>query len=80
LIIATREAKMQGKIGGIDGIEPIDNPYDFNKKTIIGFDNKKDQFHKLQKRKRKEKHADKEIQKYIEDGWEVTSYLNSVPT
>ena len=63
LIIATRDTKMQGKISGIDGVEAIDNPHDFNKKMITGLDNKKNLYQKVQNKKRKEKHADKEIQK-----------------
>lgn len=51
LIIPIREAKMQGKISGISGVELIDNPYDFNKKFITGLGNKKDRYLKLQKRK-----------------------------
>jgi hypothetical protein len=54
---------MQGKISGIDGVEAIDNPHDFNKKMITGLDNKKNLYQKVQNKKRKEKHADKEIQK-----------------
>jgi hypothetical protein len=81
LIIPTHEVQKEGKITGISGVEVIDNPFDFGKKVIKGLDNRKLQSRlKNKKRKTKEKqHPDKDIQKYLNDGWEVTSYLNSMP-
>jgi hypothetical protein len=59
-------------------VEVIDNPFDFGKKLIKGLDNRKDQYKKLKKRKSKEnKHPDKDIQKYLNDGWELTNYSSS---
>ena len=79
LIIPTHEVQKEGKITGISGVEPIDNPFDFGKKQITGLDNRKDQYKKLKKRKSKEKHPDKDIQKYLNDGWELTNYSRSPP-
>jgi len=36
LIVAVREVKQSGTLSGISGVEPVENPYDFNKKTIMG--------------------------------------------
>ena len=81
LIIPTHEVQKEGKISGISGVEVIDNPFDFGKKIIKGLDNRKLQSRlKNKKRKTKEKHNDKEIQKYLNDGWELQSYLNNMPT
>jgi hypothetical protein len=75
-IIAVREAKRKGRISGILGIEPIDNPYDFNKGVILGNDSK----HRYQRLKqRKNKHPDSEVQRMIDDGYELISYQNYTP-
>ena len=61
-------------------MEPIVNPFDFNKKIVTGLDNRKDQYKTLKRKKNKEKHPDKDIQKYLNDGWELQSYSSSIPT
>ena len=63
-IIAVREAKIKGRISGILGIEPIDNPYDFNKGVILGNDSCLTNRIKNLKR-RQTKHPDKEVQKIL---------------
>ena len=76
LTIPTRYAKMLGKISGINGISPVENPYDFKKGKILGIDSK----HRYQKLKqRKNKHEDKEVQKIIDQGWTVQDYKTSIP-
>ena len=40
LIIPTKDIKLSGKISGITGIEPVDNPYDIGKDKILGNDSK----------------------------------------
>jgi len=80
LIVAVREIKQSGTISGISGVEPVENPYDFNKKTIVGLDSKKERMRKLAMKKSKErKYADKDIQRYLNDGWELTNYSSSPP-
>jgi hypothetical protein len=78
LVVPLREAKKQGKISGIHGIEILQNPYDFSKGVILGNDARLTNRIKNIKR-RQTKHPDKEVQKYIDDGYELTSYLNSMP-
>lgn len=78
LIIPITSAKWEGQIKGIQGITPIENPNDFNKKSILGTEDLKDRYHKL--KKSTDKHPDKEIQAYLDQGWDLTSYSNSVPT
>ena len=76
LIIPTKDIKLSGKISGILGIEPVDNPYDFNKGVILGNDSK-NRYQKL--KQRKNKHPDAEVQRMLEDGYELKSYLSSMP-
>lgn len=68
---------MQGKISGINGITPIYNPFDFKKGWILGLD-RKNRYSKL--KKKQTKHPDKEIQKLIDDGYELKSYSQDIPT
>ena len=76
-VVALRDTKKLGKISGIQGIEPTDNKFDYGKGMILGNDSK----HRYQKLKqRKNKHFDPEVQKFLEDGYELTSYLSSMPT
>ena len=77
LVIPTRDAKIIGKISGINGISPVDNPNDFKKGVILGNDSK----HRYQKLKqRQSKHEDSEVQKLIDQGWTVQDYKTSIPT
>jgi hypothetical protein len=70
LVVPVREVMKQGKISGVHGIEPIENPYDYGKGVILGNDSK----HRYQNLKRRQnKHPDKEVQKHIYDGYELTS-------
>jgi hypothetical protein len=76
LVVPLRKAKKQGKISGIQGIEILDNPYDYGKSQILGNDSK----HRYQRlRKRQAKHPDKEVQKLIDDGFELKSYQHDIP-
>ena len=76
LIIPTKDIKLSGKISGITGIEPVDNPYDIGRSTILGNDSK----HRYRNLKRqKAKHPDSEVQRMLEDGYELKSYLSSMP-
>jgi hypothetical protein len=82
LIVPIREIQMKGKIAGIQGIQPVDNPYDLSKPTILGTGDKiggiKGRYQRL--KRKQNKHPDKEVQALIDKGWEVTSYLSSIPT
>jgi hypothetical protein len=70
--------KHEGKISGIQGVEPIDNPYDKKKGLILGNDARLTS--RYQKLKRQTKHHDPEVQQHLEDGYELTSYISSMPT
>ena len=74
VVIPIRETKMQGKISGISGIEPIDNPFDFKKGTILGVDDRKKRYRKLKKTQ-----AKYPVQKLIDDGYKLKSYQQNIP-
>ena len=76
LIIPTKDIKLSGKISGITGIEPIDNPHDIGRSKILGNDSK-NRYRNL--KRQKAKHPDQEVQKFLEDGYELKSYLSSMP-
>ena len=76
LVVPLREAKKQGKISGITGIDILENPYDQGKGIVLGVDDK----HRYQRLKqRKNKHPDQEVQKLIDQSWELQSYSSSPP-
>jgi hypothetical protein len=78
-IVTVSDIKKQGKIAGIQGIEILDNPYNEKKGVILGTDSRLgDRVRKL--KRRQSKHQDKEVQAYLDKGYELTSYLNSMPT
>ena len=79
LIIPTREAKMSGKISGISGIEPIDNPFDEKKGVILGNDSRLSSRIKKLKR-RQNKHPDPYVQRELDKGNLVLDYKTSMPT
>ena len=76
LTIPTRDAKMLGKISGISGITPVENPYDIKKGKILGIDSK-NRYQKL--KQRRNKHPDNEVQRLINQGYELKSYQTSMP-
>jgi len=82
LIVPIREIQIKGRIAGIQGIQPVDNPYDLSKPTVVGTGDRiggiKGRYQKLLKKQRS--HEDKEVQKLMEQGWEVTSYHQQMPT
>ena len=75
LVIPTREVQYQGKISGIQGVEILQSPYD-SKAVILGTDSK-NRYKNL--RRRKSKHPDKEVQRLIEDGYELKAYSQDIP-
>jgi len=77
LVVPLREIKQSGKIAGIKGVEPIENKFDYGKGIVLGFD---DKHRYLRLRKRQNKHPDKEVQRLIDQGWELQSYSSSMPT
>ena len=81
LIIPMRELQMKGKIAGIQGITPRDNPYDFNKPKVLGTEDYKGgikgRYQRL--KKKRDKHPDKEVQNHLEQGWELVSYKEVMP-
>ena len=80
VILPVREVQKEGKITGISGVDPIVNPFDFNKKIVTGLDNKHLQSRLKKRKKEQNKHPDPTIQAYIKDGWELQSYSSSMPT
>ena len=79
LTIPTREVKQSGKISGISGIEPIDNPYDEKKGVILGNDSRLSSRIKKLKR-RQNKHPDPYVQRELDKGNLVLDYKTSMPT
>ena len=79
LVVPLREAKKSGKISGITGIDIIQNPYDEKKGLVLGTDSRLTSRIKNLKRKQT-RHPDKEIAKLQADGWELTSFSETVPT
>ena len=77
LVVPVREAKKQGKISGITGIDIIQNPFDQGRGIILGNDARLS--NRIKNLKKQAKHPDKEVQKHLDDGYELTSYLNSMP-
>jgi hypothetical protein len=78
LIIPTKDIKLSGKISGITGIEILSNPFDEKKGLILGNDARLTSRYKNLKR-RQTKHPDSEVQRMLEDGYELKSYLSSMP-
>jgi hypothetical protein len=77
LIVQVRDIKLSGKISGINGIETVENPFDGKKGIVLGLDDK----HRYQRlRKKQSKHPDNEVQRLIDQGWEVKNYQQDVPT
>jgi hypothetical protein len=79
LVVPVREAKKQGKLSGIQGIDIVQNPYDVGKGIVLGTDSRLTSRIKNLKR-RQTKHPDAEVQKLIEQGYEVISYQQDIPT
>jgi hypothetical protein len=75
-VVRLRDVKISGTITGIQGIETVENPYDVGKGVILGNDSK-NRYQKL--KQRKNKHPDAEVQRMLEDGYELKSYLSSMP-
>jgi hypothetical protein len=77
LVVQVRDIKLEGKISGIQGISPVDNPLDAGKGVILG-NNSRDRFKKL--KRRQSKHPDSEVQRLIEYGYELKAYSQDIPT
>ena len=78
MIIPTRDAKKSGTITGITGIEILSSPYDEKKGLILGTDSRLSSRIRNLKR-HKNKHPDAEVQKLIEQGYEVVNYQQDIP-
>ncbi|HEX7178103.1 MAG TPA: hypothetical protein VF220_00135 [Nitrososphaeraceae archaeon] len=79
LTIPTRDAKMLGKISGINGISPVENPNDIKKGKILGDDVRLSNRIKKLKR-RQNKHPDPYVQRELDKGNLVLDYKTSMPT
>ena len=79
LVVPVREVKKLGKISGITGIDIIQDPYDEKKGLILGIDSRLTSRTKNLKR-RQTRHPDSEIAKLEAQGWELTSFSETVPT
>jgi hypothetical protein len=77
-IIPKKDAKIQGKISGITGIEILSNPFDEKKGLILGNDARLTNRYRNLKR-RQTKHPDAEVQKLIDQGYSVVSYQQDIP-
>ena len=70
LIIPAKDVKLEGKISGVQGVEPVANPFEI-KKAILGVDSR----HRYQRLKqRRNKHPDPEVDKELRQGNTVTDY------
>ena len=78
-IVALRDAKKSGTISGITGIENLQSPFDEKKGLVLGTDSRLSSRIKNLKRKQS-RHSDSEIAKLQADGWELTSFSETVPT
>ena len=78
LVIPAKDIKLSGKISGITGIEVTTNPFDQGRGIILGNDSRLSSRIKNLKR-RQTKHPDAEVQRMMEDGYELKSYLSSMP-
>ena len=78
LVVPTKDVKRESRISGITGIEILSNPYDEKKGLILGNDSRLTSRIKNLKR-RQNKHPDNEVQKFIDDGYELISYQNYTP-
>ncbi len=76
-IIASREAKKEGTISGISGIEPIDNPHDFGKAQVLGLDDRKQRHQKVKRKQSRKKLDDAEVQKELDRGSELVRYIKT---
>jgi hypothetical protein len=79
LTVPTIDVKKQGKISGIQGIETIDNKFDYGRGVILGNDSRLSSRIKNLKRQ-KTKHPDAEVQRMIDDGYELVDYRQDIPT
>ena len=78
LTIPAREVQKSGKISGINGVSPADNPFD-SKVAILGNDVRlSSRIKKLNRRKNK--HPDAEVQRMLDGGYELKSYQTSMVT
>ena len=75
LVVPLREVKKLGKISGITGIDIVQNPYDVGKGIVLGTDSRLTSRIKNLKR-RQTKHPDAEVQKLIEQGYEVDRVIS----
>ena len=77
-IVPTREAKLEGTIKGIEGVEILQSPYERGT-VITGTDDKlSSRYQRL--KNRKTKHEDPEVQRELDKGNIVTNYHTSMPT
>jgi hypothetical protein len=77
-VVKLRDVKLSGTITGINGVDILENPLDQGKGIVLGLDNTKQRYQKL--RKQKNKHPDKEIQRMLEDGYELKNYQTDADT
>jgi hypothetical protein len=84
LLVPIREIQIKSKIAGIQGIQPVDNPYDLSKPKVVGIGDRiggiKGRYQRLKKKRDSPHHKDKEVQKLMEEGWTVQNYQTSMPT
>jgi hypothetical protein len=70
--------KIAGTITGIQGVEISQNPLEDKRGIVLGLDNNvKNRYRRL--KNRKNKHPDAEIQRLIEQGYELKSYESYTP-
>jgi hypothetical protein len=78
-VVALRDVKLAGTITGIQGVEISQNPLEDKRGIVLGLDdNVKHRYRRL--KHRKNKHPDAEIQRLIDQGYELKSFSETIPT
>ncbi len=75
-VVKLRDVKLAGTISGITGTDILQNPFDYGKGIVLGVDDK-DRYKKL--KRQRTKHPDAEVQRLIDQGYEVVNYQQDIP-
>jgi hypothetical protein len=73
-----RDVKLSGTISGINGIEILENPLDYKRGVVLGLDDTKQRYKRI--RKKQTKHPDAEVQRLIDQGYELKNYQTDADT
>jgi hypothetical protein len=77
-VVKLRDVKLSGTLTGINGVDILENPLDQGKGIVLGLDDTKQRYQRL--RKQKNKHPDNEVQRLIDQGYELKNYQTDADT